>query len=373
MISSEAQEAFRQAARGLLMHEAHEARLRGTLASPAWRVQQLHEQLAQLDWFGLLVPVSQGGAGGSVSDALVILEEAGHADAPTALLSSGVLAVCALRLAGDQAQQEHHLPAIASGATIATLAVTEAGGSLSPAEFTTTLTPRSDGYVLTGTKRFVPDAQRAQLIVVAARRPGTTGADGISLVVTRQGDPGLAVSPLPTVSGQRSCEVVLDHVPVAATQVLGPSGGAWPVIEELITLGAVGSAAGMVGGAQRALDLALEHATGRTQFGRPIASFQPVQAFCVDMLGLVASARAITARAAAAIDAEAAARHRLGSTAKAWTSDAFTRVTELAHRVHGAIGFSQEHPLQATTRAALAQRAAFGDPAFHKDRIAAEL
>jgi 3-oxocholest-4-en-26-oyl-CoA dehydrogenase beta subunit len=284
----------------------------------AW-TKSLKGTLAGLGGFGLLVPAPLGGSGGGIVDMLVLLEETGRAGVERWFLASSVLATVVLKAQADYDIGAQLLSAVASGDRLLTVGLTEADGIYSLGSMQTTAQRTSD--------------------------PG--GVNGFA-------------------------SLHLDRVAI-------PGGRQFPVdlsvesFGDLLSYGAVGTCAEMVGGAQRVLEMTVDYAGAREQFGVPIGAFEMVQHHCVGLRTDVQAARVITFRAARALEAGAADRHRLASVAKAWTSRAYRRVTSVAHRVHGAIGFSEEQGLHRYTKAQMDSWAFWGDPHFHAQQIASQL
>lgn len=329
------------------------------------------EALARLDAFGMLVDEAHGGTGHALSGMLCVLEEAGRAQVGRYFMASAVLSAVALRLAASVSQQERYLPAIASGATLCSFAVTEASGSLTTDGIRLIGRRQGGGVVLSGEKQFVPALMSAEQLIVVAQDAAIGGPAG--LIVAMIDDlSGLSRSALARSGRHGDGAIVFDGVLVPPGQILDACAGA-AVTAEVITYGALAVCADMVGGAQRVLEMTVDHATGRSQFGALIASYPAVQRHCTDMMTDIAASRAIIARAVAAVMTGSAERHRLASMAKAWTVKAYRRVMTAAHLVHGAIGFSAEYGLHRFSRAQMESWSLWGDWRFHADRIAQSL
>ena len=351
----------------------------------------LWRKMAEQGWIGLALPERYGGAGLGFLELALLLEEMGRVLLPGPFFSTAVLASTAILEAGNEEQRRRWLPGIANGTLVATFAFTEPGGRWDAAGVQMPATKMGTQFVLKGTKLFVPDAHAANLLVVAARTGVSRGGSrtapteqGISLFLAPRDTPGLSQTPLRTIGGDRVSEVAFDGAVLPAEALLGDpstspslhsglrqggSGAGWPVAERVLRHGAVGLCAWMSGGMQRVLDMTVQYAGQRAQFGRPIGSLQAIQHRCADMAVDVETSRALTYQAAWAIGAGEDATTE-AAMAKAWVADAYRRVCAAAHQVHGAIGFTKEHDLQLYTRRAKAAEPLFGDAASHRERVA---
>ena len=231
--------------------------------------------------------------------------------------------------------------------------------------------PDGGGYRLSGTKLFVPDAHTADFLLVAGRAPGSTGAEGLSLLLVDAADPGVRITALETMDQTRKlCEVQLRDVTVPKSRVIGAPGEGAAVLERLATRAKAGLAAEMCGGAARVLDMCVEYAKIREQFGRPIGSFQAIQHKCATMLVEVESARSAAYYAAWAVGSNAPDAALGAAMAKAYASDAFRHVAAEGIQIHGGIGFTWEHDMHLSFKRAKGSEVAVGDATLHRERVA---
>jgi alkylation response protein AidB-like acyl-CoA dehydrogenase len=384
---SEVQQMLKSSARDFLSRECPATLVRAMEEDPRGFTDELWQHLVSLGWTGLAFPEQYGGAGGSFLDLAVLLEEMGRALAPGPFFSTVVLGGLTVVDAGTSQQRADILPQICRGQLRLTLALTEPSASYEPWGVATTAARRGNGYVLDGTKLFVPDAHAADLLVVVARTsvpsPSTgeepalsspKGQDegepdptqGITLFLVPAGAPGLRVTPLNTIASDKQSEVALDQVHVPASSVLGQVGGGWPVVRRTLQRAIAGNCLEMVGGAQAVLDMTVEYTKQRAQFGRPVGSLQAIQHHCANMAADVEGSRHLAYQAAWRVS-EGLGADREVSMAKAWVSGAYQRVCATAHQCHGAIGFTKEHNLQLYTRRAKVQELSYGDANFHKE------
>jgi len=225
----------------------------------------------------------------------------------------------------------------------------------------------SSGYSLNGTLGYIESADKSDRWLVAAQMEGRPAKASLFLV-----DPaaqGVTVSRQSGLGVLRPFVVRLSEVLLAQSDVLGELGAAWPLVEEGVAVCALARSAVGLGAAQRTMEIAVDYARNRQQFGRPIGDYQSMQYQCTAMLSDVQALRSITFRAAEAFDNNDPNRSQLASVAKAWSNDACLRVARRAHRVMGAVGFAAEHELHHFTEMAEAGRANWGTSRFHRNRL----
>jgi alkylation response protein AidB-like acyl-CoA dehydrogenase len=369
---SEEQEMLRATARRFLESVSSPARVRATMKTEAGFDSEVWQRIGgELGWPSLTIPEAYGGAGLGAVELIAILEEAGRALLCAPLFSTVCLGVNALLTASSEEQKEEYLPGIAAGTTRVTLASAEADGRWDASAVRAVARRAAGDYVLSGVKRFVLDGHTAHLLLVTARAPETTGDRGVSLFAIPADTPGVTRRALPTMDMTRKqAEIRLDEVRVPARALVGAEGAAASALERVLELACVALAAEQVGGMEKCLEMAVEYAKVRVQFGRPIGSFQAVKHKCADMLLRVESARSASyyaAWAAAAGDPELPV---LASLAKAYASDAYFHCASENIQIHGGIGFTWEHDAHLYFKRARASEALFGDPAAHREKVA---
>jgi len=302
----------------------------------------------------------------------VLMEEMGRVVMPGPFFSTVLLGGLAILEAGTPAQQQAWLPRIAGGEARATLAFTEPSGRWDAGGVATGARRTPSGWVLTGTKLFVPDAHLADVLVVVARTAeGGGGEQGLGLFLVPAGTEGLEVKLLPTMDQTRKlCEVALRDVAVPADAVLGAPGQAWPRLARVLERATVALCAEMCGGAQKVLEMTTDYAKVRVAFGKPIGSYQGVKHRAADMLVDVENARSLTYYAAWAMDEDAPEAALAASMAKAYVSDAYRKVAGAGIQLHGGIGFTWEHDLHLYFKRAKSSEFTFGDATYHRERVA---
>ncbi len=360
---TEEQEQLRQFVRSFLEDKSSEAAVREQMDTEAGYDGAVWSQMAeQLGLQSLIIPEAHGGQGFSFVELGVVLEEMGRA-LLCAPFFSGVLATTAIMNSGDDAAQAAHLPGIAAGETIATLAFTEESGRWDEAGITMEASASGDGHTLSGVKSFVIDGHTANLIIVAAR----TGA-GVSLFAVDGDASGLSREALSTMDQTRKqAKLTFDNTPAT---LIGTDGGGWDVMSTVLDLGAVALAAEQVGGAQFVLEMAVQYAKDRVQFGRPIGSFQAIKHKCADMLLEVESAKSAAYYGlwcAAEMNDELPS---VASLAKSYCSEAYFHAAAENIQIHGGIGFTWEHPAHLYFKRAKSSELMFGDPSYHRELLA---
>jgi alkylation response protein AidB-like acyl-CoA dehydrogenase len=369
---SEDQDELRRAARRFLEVASSEERVRVAMEteqgydSATW--EQLSEELA---WTALTIPEEYGGLGMSYLDLHPLMEEMGRALLCSPFFSTICLGANALLLGGSEAQKELHLPDIAAGEARATLAYGEKNGRMDAEGVQATYSRNGAGFILRGSKSYVLDGHTADLLIIAAREENSKGAQGVSLFVVPGQADGVKRTWLPTMDQtRRLASVELGDVAVAPDALLGEEGRGWELCERTLDLARIALAAEQVGAAEMCLDLSVEYAKVRKQFGRPIGSFQAIKHKCADMLMMIESARSAAFYASALAGQDDTDLQEAASSAKAFCSDTFFHCAAESIQIHGGIGFTWEHAAHMYFKRAKSTETLFGDPPFHRERVA---
>jgi len=363
------QEELRRTVRRFLDEKSPSSEVRRLMETQEGFDEAVWKQMAQeLALQGIHIPEEYGGQGFSFVELGIVLGEMGGALLCAPFFSTVCLAAGAILAAGSEEQKAALLPRIASGETVATLALAEPAGRWDAEGIGMEATPDGDGYRLSGTKSYVTDGVTASLIVVAARSPGSAGTEGVGLFVVDGDADGLARTSLPVLDSTRK-QAELTFTDVTA-RPLGEPGAAWPALSMTLDQAAVCLSAEMVGGAQRCLDTAVAYAKDRVQFGRPIGMFQAIKHKCADMLVQLESGRAAVAYALVAAAEDDEELPVVASLAKAFCSDAFFDVASENIQVHGGIGFTWEHDAHLYFRRAKSSELLLGDATYHRDLLA---
>jgi len=370
---SEEQEMLKTMARDFLTNRCPKTVVKEMEEDEKGYTPELWREMAGLGWMGLAFPEKYGGGDMSFLDLAILLEEMGRACLPGPFFSTVVLGGLSILDAGSEEQKQEYLKKIASGEVIFTLALTEPSARYDAASITVKATADKDAYILTGTKLFVPDAHIADyLLCVARTKEGKRAEDGTTIFVVDGKSPGISYTVLKTIASDKLCEVVFDQVRIPKENILGELDQGWSEVQKIIERAAVAKCCEMVGGIQQVLEMTVDYAKERKQFGRPIGSFQAIQHYCANMATDVDGSRFATYQAAWRLS-EGLPCSKEVAIAKAWTGEAYGRVIALAHQIHGAIGFTMDHDLHFYTRRAKAAQVTFGDADFYREIVAQEM
>ena len=364
------QELLQQSAAEFLAAECPPTLVREVARDEDGYPRALYRKMAELGWMGLVVPEAYGGAGLGQLDLALLCEQLGRAVVPGPFFSSAVLATLAILHGGSSAQKKRWLPRLASGEALGALALLEDNDRIDAGGVAMRARARGGGWALSGAKLFVTDAHVADVLVVAAR---TTGRDeeGVTLFLVPRETPGVKVLPLPSIDvTRRPTEVRFENVELAKDAVLGTAGKGWKPLARVLDAAAVALAADCLGGAQRALELAVEYTKVREQFGRVIGSFQAMKHMAAEMVSEIEPARALVWYAGYAADSLPREAPRAAAMAKACLSDVYSRVANRAVQMHGGIGFTWEHDLHFWFKRAKWNELAYGDATWHRERVA---
>ena len=365
---SDEQQQFRDMVRRFLVETSPTTQTRQLMDTELGFDPEVWGRMSQeLGLAGLAIPEAHGGAGFGVVELCIAMEELGRAIACTPYLATAVLAAKAIELVGSSADQARLLPPIASGQCIATLALTEPSGLPGIEAIEATAAQSGGAYSLTGAKKFVIDGCNADLLLIAARTPGSTGSKGVSLFEVAADAPGLQRTALAVMDPTRKqAQLQVDSVPAT---LLGDFEGAAAGLQTTLDLAAIALANEMVGGAERLLEDTVAYTQLRVQFGRTIASFQAIKHRCTEMLLGVELAKSTAYYAAEAADAGAPDIAALASQAKAIAADTYMQTAIEAIQLHGGIGFTWDNDTHLWFKRAKSSEVLLGDAAWHRERM----
>ncbi|HZP42579.1 MAG TPA: acyl-CoA dehydrogenase [Candidatus Binatia bacterium] len=334
----------------------------------------LWAEMAALGWLGVTLPAEHGGLGLGAMDLGVVMEELGRGLVPEPVLSTVALGATALLLGGTPAQRAAHLPRVAAGERLLTVAYQEPGSRWTPHHVATRAGRAGDGWRLHGRKAHVLDGPAADVLVVSARTAGDVRArEGVTLFLVPADAPGVVRERQHRIDAPRSAALVhLDDVAVGPAAVLGDVDRGAHLLERVLDRATAALAAEMLGGMTAAFEMTLEYLKTRRQFGVPIGTFQALKHRAAKMFVELELARSAVMAAARAIDEgrDDATIARTVSIAKARCSDAFVLVANEAVQMHGGIGMTDEHDVGFFLKRARAAELTFGDAAWHRDRVA---
>jgi alkylation response protein AidB-like acyl-CoA dehydrogenase len=348
---SESQEFLKDSARKFFAGECPSAEMRRLMETDTAYDAALWSNLTDQGYTGIIFPEEYGGVGLGKVELMLLMEEAGRALLPGPFFSTVVLAGSVLDAVGTPASKKRYLAAICRGESRATVAILEAGASWNPRDIQLSA---ANGK-LTGEKFFVSDAAIADFIVVVAR-------NGVFLVDSKAN--GLKISPMSGMDLTRKLYVV-EFSNTPAEEI-----GSTKDLPRAFEIATTALAAELVGGMQRILEITVEYAKTRKQFGKPIGIFQAVQHQCADMYLETESSRSAVYYAGWALEENSPDAATAVSIAKMYASDAGRTVGNRGIQIHGGMGFTWENDLHLYYRRAKASETAFGDATFHRERIA---
>ncbi|MEE9279899.1 MAG: acyl-CoA dehydrogenase family protein [Myxococcota bacterium] len=366
---SDEQEELRRVVRQFLEDRSPPAEVRRLMETSQGYDGAVWKQLCEeLGLAAVHVPEEYGGQGFGFVELGIVLEEMGRALLCAPYFASIALAANAILNAATETRKKELLPAIASGETIATLALAEPGGRWDADGVALTATATDGAFRLDGVKTFVLDGHTADLIVVVARTPGSSASDGLSFFTVSSSASGLARRLLQTVDATRK-QARLEFSGVQA-EPLGELGAGGVALARTLDQASVALANEMIGGAQKVLETTVEYAKTRVQFGRQIGSFQAIKHKCADMLleiELAKSSAYYAAQAAAEEDEELPA---VAALAKASGSDAYLHAAAESIQIHGGVGFTWENDAHLYFKRAKSSEVFLGDPQYHRELLA---
>lgn len=306
--------------------------------------------LAELGFYGMLVPEQHGGCDIGYVAAALVLEEIGVADAACSTIVSVTNSVGCMPLLqyGTAQQQRDFLSPLARGEKLAAFCLTEPQAGSDASGLRTRAERQGDSYVLHGTKQFITSGKNADLAIVFAVTDPTAGKRGISAFVVPTDTPGYRVASVEAKMGQRAsdtCQIVFEHCSIPAVNLLGDEGQGYKIALGNLEGGRIGIAAQCIGIARAALEAATLYSREREAFAKPLSEHQAVAFKLADMATQIAAARQLTLHAAALKDAGEPCLSE-ASMAKLFASEMAERVCSDAIQIHGGYGYLQDFPVE---------------------------
>ena len=332
--------------------------------------EAIWKEMANLGWLGLVYGDQYGGSGGAFFDLFILFEEMGKAVLPSPFFCSAVLAGLLINEAGDERVKNEYLPGIVEGKKILTVGLRNDQGLYDYQDPALEAQEAGESsYRIKGTRLLVPYAHVADEIVVCAKLMKGSRASGPTLFKTNRQESGIKLTPLNTITGERDFAVSYADFPASHHDVIGLPGKGAVYLEKIMPKVITLKCGEMVGGLSKVVDMTVDYVKQRVQFGRPLGALQVVHHYCADMTTLLDTARLIAYQAAALISAGLPCAKEVAM-AKAWCSDAYKKSTQIAHQLHGGIGFTEEHDLHLYYKHAKVSELDFGDSWHHRQRVA---
>ena len=331
---------------------------------------ETRQKLAELGFFGVIIPEEPGGEHFGLVGLGQILEAQGRTLAATPVLQTALIAASAIQLGGNEKQQAEWLPKIASGEATFALALDESA-HFAPLNVATEAERNGQGYTINGMKRYVPDGHHADVLIIVARTFGESGdRHGLTLFLVPADTKGVSIQPLNTVDSHGAAHISLDDVNVSESAIIGAADQGADVLEPVLDRAAIGLAAEMLGSSQAAFDMTLEYLNSRKQFGQLIGSFLALQHRASKMFTELELTRSCVAAALAAVDAGKSDVAELASLAKARAGELVHLVSNECVQMHGGIGMTDEADPGLYMKRARVQEALYGSASWHRDRYA---
>jgi alkylation response protein AidB-like acyl-CoA dehydrogenase len=348
---SESQQILKDNARKFFAGECPITEVRRLMETPTAYDATLWAKMAEQGFTGIISPEEYGGLGLGKVELVLLMEEAGFALLPGPFFSTVALAAPVFEALGSPDQKKKYLAPICHGQARSTVAMLEAAASWDSAD----VQMSAQGGKLTGQKLFVTDAAVADSIIVVAR-------NGVFVVEAKA--PGVTIAPMSSMDiTRKQYSVKFNNTPA---EKLGELAG----LNRALDISTAALVAELVGGMQRSLDLTVQYAKTRKQFGKPIGSFQAVQHQCADMYLETESSRSAAYYAGWALEENTPDAATAVSIAKMYASDAARSIGNHGIQIHGGMGFTWENDLHLYYRRAKASETTLGDATFHRERIA---
>ncbi len=372
---------IRDTAAAFLAEVSGSAAVRRAMATEQGYEEELWRRIcSDMVWQAIHIPEDCGGMGLGYVELVAMLEQMGRYLLCAPFFSTVCLAGNALRVAGSKEQQAHWLGQLCDGALTATVAFNGGCNRWDAEAITATWRKEGAGYVLNGDYRYVIDGHTAELLIVAARAVGSSGADGISLFLLPASTPGVTRQWLPSMDQTRKqAAVQLDTVSVAVDALMGEPGQGWAALSKVIDLATIALAAEQVGGCQQLLDMTVAYTGERVQFNRTIASYQAVKHKAADMMLQTEVARSAVYYAACVAQEAleggplAGELREAASVAKSYCSDAYFAIAGDALQLFGGVGFTWEYDVHLYFKRAKSSEHLLGNGTQHRERLASAL
>lgn len=333
--------------------------------------QKIREKLAELGFFGVIIPDEIDGDHFGMVGLGQILEAQGRTLAPTPLIQTALTGVSAIQLGGNIEQKLKWLQQIASGESTFALAIDESGHH-APFSINTRVVKEDRNYILTGKKHYVPDGHRADMFIVVARTSRTQHSEkGLTLLLVPSDASGVTIEPLKTVDSHGAAHIVFKDVSINSDAILGEHDQGSELLNQILDRTRIGLSAEMLGSMQAAFDMTLDYLKTRKQFGQLIGSFQSLQHRAAKMFSEMELTRSCIAKALSCVDTGKKGEiAQYASLAKARACETLNLISNEAVQMHGGIGMTDEHDIGLFLKRARVQETLYGGASFHRDRFA---
>ena len=313
--------------------------------------EELLDTCREMGLFGILIPEEYGGIGAGDTGYCIVTEEIARGSSSLAVFlgahqSIGAMAII---LDGTEEQKKKFLPAMATGEKVGAFALTEPNAGSDASGLESMAERRGDHFVVNGTKIWITNGNVADVISLFVGTPRTTGQKGgVTALIVESNMPGFKVGAVDDkmgIRGSSSCELIFEDMIVPAENLLGREGKGFVTAMKTLDHGRLGIAAMCIGVAKEAIQLSVNHAKGRVQFGRPIAELEAIQWMIAEMAAETYAMESMTYRTAWMADrGERVTRE--GAIAKMFTSECLDRIVDKALQIHGGMGYMRDYPIE---------------------------
>ncbi len=347
---TETQEIFKKTAKKFFDEKCTVAKLTEFENSKYQYSPSFYQELADLGFLGLIVPEEYGGIEGDLMDLSIIVEEAGKAMFSAPFLPTLVSGVLPILNFGSEEQKREILPQIIEGKSIVTGAMVESQAHYDLRYIEAQAVKNGEGYKLNGTKLFVKFAESADYFLTLARTENKEAGseEGLSLFLVKN-DETIKKKALQSIGSDGLFEVEFQNVQLTKNDLLGIENEGWSTVEKINQFATAFQCVEMAGLLRRALDITTNYVKERTQFNRPIGSFQSVQHRLADIYTIVEGGQLAALQAVWKLDEGLSAEKEI-AVAKAWLSKEGQKVLVGTHQLHGGMGIDMDYPLQIAFR-----------------------
>ncbi|MFC5587725.1 acyl-CoA dehydrogenase family protein [Sporosarcina soli] len=371
---NEEQQTFQSSARQLITSKGDLNLSRRYTEGEEGILTELWTELGELGYLGINISEQYGGLGMGALTLVPVLEEIGRAVLPGPYAETMAFATPLLEAYGTPEQKQKYLSEIAAGKRKISIALLEESIDFHPATIQLEAKEVDEGYIVTGKKLLVPNADVADTLIVPVRTGGGHGEYGISLLLVDREDVEWKIERLKNLDETRNvCNVTFDHVHIAKEQLLGTKNIAWGILQEGLVYLNAALCSTMVGGIEKVVEMSTEHGNTRMQFGQPIGRFQAIKHRIVDMKLALEGSRSLTYYAAWAVENRPEEMIEAVSLAKSYTSESYVKVSGDNIQNHGGLGFTWEFDCHLFLKRARALENYLGSPSEHREKVAEEL
>lgn len=339
--------------------------------------KDIWEEMAQQDFFRIMVPEAYGGLADSQMMMSLGIEQLSRGDAGLAVMFAvDGIATKGLNLYGSEEQKQKFLPGIADGKILTAFALSEPGAGSDAAALKTRAVKKGDKYILNGVKQFITNGEHADIVMVIANTDPEKGYKGHTAFIVEKGSPGFSAPKREDKMGIRSSitnELLFEDCEVPESNIVGELGRGFYIALSLLDRSRIGIGAQGLGLAQGALDEAIAYAKEREQFGKPIAKIQAIQHMLADMATAIEASRLLVYQASRMVDAGEKELTKIGAMAKTFATDTAMKVTTDAVQIFGGYGYMKEYPVEKMMRDAKVTQIYEGTNQIQRNVIAREL